>query len=268
MWKLRRGTLKLPPGGVVMGILNVTPDSFSDGGQHCDPQAALAHARQMLAQGAAIIDVGGESTRPGAEAVDVAEELRRTRPVVQLLHEQLPDAVISIDTRHVKVAQAALEAGADIVNDICGLGDPAMRELCARSGCGVVLMHMQGEPSTMQSNPTYVDVVAEVRDFLRHRVELACRAGVNLRCICLDPGIGFGKTTQHNMQLIDHLETLRYRDLPILMGLSRKRFLSALLPGDAQATVKMSLRAAERGAQVHRVHEVAPLCVALHRAFK
>lgn len=267
-WKLRRGTMNLPPGGVIMGILNVTPDSFSDGGQHNEPQAALEHARQMLAQGAAIIDVGGESTRPGAATVDVQEELRRILPVVRLLREQLPAAVISIDTRHAPVAQAALDEGADIVNDICGLEDPAMRELCARSGCGVVIMHMQGEPATMQSHPTYTDVVTEVRDFLRQRVECACRAGVDPHCICLDPGIGFGKTTEHNLQLIDGLETLRYRDLPILIGLSRKRFLAQTLPGDAQATVKMSLRAAEHGAQIHRVHEVAPLRAALLSTFQ
>ena len=143
-----------------------------------------------------------------------------------------------------------------------------MRELCARSGCGVVIMHMQGEPATMQSHPTYTDVVTEVRDFLRQRVECACRAGVDPHCICLDPGIGFGKTTQHNLQLIDGLETLRYRDLPILIGLSRKRFLAQTLPGDAQATVKMSLRAAEHGAQIHRVHEVAPLRAALLSTFQ
>lgn len=262
---MRRGELELPPCGVVMGILNVTPDSSSDGGQYLEPRAALTRARQMLAQGAAILDVGGESTRPGAEEVSVDEELRRTQPVVRLLRDQLPNAVISIDTRHVEVARAALDAGVDIVNDIGGLGDPAMRELCASAGCGVVLMHMQGTPTTMQLNPTYGDVVTEVRDFLRQRVELASGAGVDPRCICLDPGIGFGKTTQHNLLLIDALETLRYRNLPILIGLSRKRFLKEVMPGDAQATVKMSLRAAAHGAQVHRVHEVGLLYAALSR---
>ena len=140
-----------------------------------------------------------------------------------------------------------------------------MCELCASAGCGVVLMHMQGTPTTMQIKPTYVDVVAEVRDFLRQRVELSSDAGIDPRCICLDPGIGFGKTTQHNLQLIDELESLRYRNLPILIGLSRKRFLKEVMPGDEQATVKMSLRAAEHGAQVHRVHEVGALRAALNR---
>lgn len=265
IWKMRRGELELPSRGIIMGILNVTPDSFSDGGQYIEPRAALERARQMLAQGATILDVGGESTRPGAEEVSVAEELRRTQPVVRLLREQLPSSIISIDTRHAEVAQAALDAGADIVNDICGLGDPLMRELCASAGCGVVLMHMQGTPTTMQIKPTYADVVAEVRDFLRQRVELSSDAGIDPRCICLDPGIGFGKTTQHNLQLIDELESLRYRNLPILIGLSRKRFLKEVMPGDEQATVKMSLRAAEHGAQVHRVHEVGALRAALNR---
>lgn len=250
-----------------MGILNVTPDSFSDGGQHNEPQAALEHAEQMLSQGAAIIDVGGESARPGAVEVDAAEELRRTEPTLRLLREHLPDAVISIDTRHVEVARAALEIGADVVNDICGLGDPAMRELCARSGCGVVIMHMQGAPSTMQHNPSYSDVLTDVRNFLRRRVDLACDSGIEVNRICLDPGIGFGKSVEHNLQLIEGLEFVRYRNLPILMGLSRKGFLRAVLPDDSAATVTMSLRAAAHGAQIHRVHDVAPLHFALRSAY-
>ncbi len=266
-WKLRHTALALPPGGVIMGILNVTPDSFSDGGSHTTPPQALAHAELMLEQGATIIDVGGESTRPGAQEVSVQEELRRVLPVLRLLRSELPDAILSVDTRHAAVARTALEAGVDIVNDICGLSDPAMREVCAEYACGVVIMHMQGEPATMQLNPSYRDVISEVRDFLDRQVQLACAAGINMDCICLDPGIGFGKTSQQNLQLIDGMELLRVHDLPILIGLSRKRFLKDVLPGDEQATVKMSLRAAEHGAQVHRVHEVAPLFAALKKSF-
>ncbi len=250
-----------------MGILNVTPDSFSDGGTHASPQQALAHAELLLAQGAAIIDVGGESTRPGAHEVSVQEELRRVLPVLHLLRCELPDTPLSIDTRHPPVAHAALDAGVDIVNDICGLRDASMRKLCAEYACGVVIMHMQGEPSTMQQNPVYRDVLSDVRDFLIRQVQLACVAGVDINRICLDPGIGFGKTTQQNLHLIDGLESLRFRDLPILIGLSRKRFLKDVLPGDSQATVQMSLRAATHGAQVHRVHDVAPLLSALRQSF-
>lgn len=251
-----------------MGILNVTPDSFSDGGHYTDPLTALSHAQLMLAQGAAIIDVGGESTRPGAVPVSPHEELRRTLPVIRLLRERLPSAIISIDTRHAVVAQAALQAGADIVNDVNALGDPDMRSVCAEYACGVVLMHMKGTPATMQDNPCYSNVLHEVRDFLRQRIDLVSSAGIDPHCICLDPGIGFGKSTEHNLQLIDGLESLRLRDLPILMGLSRKRFLSAVLPDDPHATVTMSLRAAAHGAQIHRVHEVAPLRAALQRVYR
>ncbi len=264
VWNLRSSSLPLPPGGIIMGILNVTPDSFSDGGAHSSPQQALAHAESLLAQGAAIIDIGGESTRPGALEVSVREELRRVLPALRLIRRELPDVPISIDTRHPPVAQAALDAGADIVNDICGLRSASMRKLCAEYACGVVIMHMQGEPSTMQQNPVYRNVLSDVRDFLVRQVQLACAAGVDISRICLDPGIGFGKTTQQNLQLIDGLESLRFRNLPILIGLSRKRFLNDVLPGDDQVTVRMSLRAAEHGAQVHRVHDVAPLLAALN----
>ncbi len=269
IWQLRNERWQLPEGGGIMGIVNVTPDSFSDGGQHATTQSALAHSRRLIAEGADILDIGGESTRPGAAPVDEAEEARRVLPVIAALRGEFPRLRLSIDTRHAAVAHAALEAGADIVNDITGLAAPAMRATCAAFGCGVILMHMQGEPAHMQDAPQYHDVVAELRAFFEQRVAAAVAAGIALECLCLDPGIGFGKTTEHNMELIRHLEALRVHKLPLMMALSRKRFLGELL-GDATAakssplpTVVMSLMAAERGAELHRVHDVAPLRTAL-----
>lgn len=268
-WHLRNEIWQLPPAGGIMGILNVTPDSFSDGGQHATTDTALRHAAHMLAEGAHIIDVGGESTRPGATPVPVSEEMRRVQPVIEALRAQYPAVRISIDTRHAEVAAAALQAGADIVNDIGGLAEHSMRELCAAHPCGIILMHMQGTPATMQQAPQYNDVVAEVRDFFTHRVKLAEQAGIDRRRICLDPGIGFGKTTEHNLALIAHLAELRVDDLPLMMALSRKRFISSILGSNAPAktdplpTVALSLLAAERGADLHRVHDIAPLHQAL-----
>ncbi len=251
-----------------MGILNVTPDSFSDGGKFTGTEAALQHAMTMLDEGADIIDVGGESTRPGSAEVSTDEELRRVIPVITALRAERPAARISIDTRHPEVAAAALNAGADIVNDITGLTSPAMRALCAESPCGIILMHMQGTPATMQQNPQYDDVVAEVRNFFTQRVQQAAAEGISPERICLDPGIGFGKTTEHNLALIRHLAELRVQELPLMMALSRKRFIGEIL-GDSQLakkealpTVVMSLLAAENGADVHRVHDVS----ALHQA--
>lgn len=264
-WQLARECWQLPPGGAVMGILNVTPDSFSDGGQHADTRSALEHARRMLGEGADIIDIGGESTRPGSQEVTPDEEARRVLPVIEALRAEFPSARLSIDTRHAGVARAALLAGADVVNDITGLASPEMRRVCAELPCGVVLMHMQGEPGTMQQNPQYVDVVAEVRAFFEERVAAAAAAGISPQRICLDPGIGFGKTVEHNVCLIRHLESLRVNDLPLLMALSRKRFMGELLGAaglpkvSALPTVTMSLLAADRGADLHRVHDVAAL---------
>lgn len=253
-----------------MGILNVTPDSFSDGGRYSDAAAAVAHAERLIRAGAHVVDIGGESTRPGAQETPVAEELRRTIPVITALRAAQPQCVISIDTRHAAVAQAALEAGADIVNDITALADPAMREVCAARPCGIILMHMQGSPATMQQRPHYRDVVSEVRSFFEQRVRLAEQAGIATQRLCLDPGVGFGKSLQHNLELIAHLNELRVRDLPLMIALSRKRFLGEVL-GDAALpkssplpTVVMSLLAADRGADLHRVHDVEPLRQALH----
>lgn len=268
-WQLARERWVLPAGGAVMGILNVTPDSFSDGGLHAGVDAALAHARLLVEQGADIIDVGGESTRPGAAEVAPEEEMRRTRPVIEALRAEFPALRISIDTRHAEVARTALQAGADVVNDITGLASLEMRRLCAEMPCGVVLMHMQGRPETMQLAPQYEDVVAEVRTFFEERLRLAQQAGIAAERICLDPGIGFGKTLEHNLTLIRRLESLRVAGRPLLMALSRKRFMGELL-GDIQLvresplpTVVMSLLAADRGADMHRVHDVAPLRQAL-----
>lgn len=270
IWQLRSSAWQIPASGAIMGILNVTPDSFSDGGEHATYETALAHAEQLLADGAHILDIGGESTRPGSAEVSEAEEAARVIPVLRELRRRHPDALLSVDTRHVSVAAAALEAGADIINDITGLASPAMRALCAAQPCGIILMHMQGEPRTMQLAPHYEDVVAEVRAFFEERVAAAEAAGIAPARICLDPGIGFGKTTEHNLALIQHLEETRVRDLPMLMALSRKRFMGAVLSGgtpapvrEALPTVVMSLLSADRGADLHRVHDVRELRDAL-----
>ena len=269
-WTLRHGVWQLPAGGAIMGILNITPDSFSDGGEHGDTASALAHADKLLADGAHIIDLGGESTRPGSAEVSIDEEARRVLPVLRELRRRHPQALLSVDTRHAAVAEQALEAGADIINDITGLADPAMRALCAAAPCGIVLMHMQGQPRTMQLAPHYDDVVREVRAFFEQRLALAEAAGIARERICLDPGIGFGKNVEHNLALIAHLEELRVENLPLLMALSRKRFMGAVLSGGAPApvrealpTVVMSLLAADRGADLHRVHDVRELRDAL-----
>lgn len=269
LWHLRNEIWQLPPQGGIMGILNVTPDSFSDGGQHATTAAALEHAERMLHEGAHIIDIGGESTRPGSTPVPEDEEMRRVLPVITALRERHPAARISIDTRHATVAAAALRVGADIVNDISGLADPRMRALCAEQPCGIILMHMQGTPATMQQAPHYQDVVAEVRDFFAERVAQAERDGIAPQRICLDPGIGFGKTTEHNLALIRNLSELRVRDLPLMMALSRKRFIGEILHNPELAktsplpTVALSLLSADHGADLHRVHDISPLHHAL-----
>ncbi len=268
IWQMGGKPWELPQRGALMGILNVTPDSFSDGGAHAAPAAALAHAVALAEQGADVIDVGGESTRPGAQEVPPAEEAARVLPVLRAIRRELPHIRLSIDTRHAEVARAALDAGADIVNDITGLRAPGMLELCAQAGCGIVLMHMQGNPATMQDNPQYADVVAQVRAFFEERVQAAEQAGIDPQRICLDPGFGFGKTTAHNMALLEHLEDLRVRNLPLMSALSRKRFLKEYFgnPADPQSTVAASLIAAAHGADLHRVHDVQALWQAMHRA--
>ncbi|MCD7798125.1 MAG: dihydropteroate synthase [Akkermansiaceae bacterium] len=267
IWRLRREVWRLPEEGAVMGILNVTPDSFSDGGAYPTAAAAAARAEAMLAEGADVIDIGGESTRPGAREVSPEEEMRRVLPVIRALRKA-GGMRLSIDTRHPEVARAALEAGADIVNDVAGLRAPGMAELCAEYGCGVIVMHMKGEPETMQRAPAYADVAGEVRSFFEERLAALTACGINPDCICWDPGPGFGKTAAHNLRLLAELDALRVADRPIMSAISRKRFLGTLLNSpekgrSALATVTLSLFAAARGADIHRVHEPGPLREAL-----
>jgi dihydropteroate synthase len=242
-----------------MGVVNVTPDSFSDGGLHLDPVAAIAAARRMVDEGAAIVDVGGESTRPGSTGVSAAEELRRVLPVL----EELRSVPVSIDTTKAEVARQALALGAELVNDVTALrGDPGMAELVAESGAYVCLMHMKGEPRTMQANPTYGDVAAEVASFLEERLGFAVAAGIEEERICLDPGIGFGKTVQQNFELIRRLEVLTALGRPVVVGFSRKSSLGRILgdPGATTGPLSASLSAAvtayERGATIVRAHDV------------
>jgi len=268
IWQTRRGTLDLTRRARVMGILNVTPDSFSDGGCHAGLAGALDHARRMIAAGAEIIDIGGESTRPGALPVAADDETARTVPVVAALRAEW-DGLISIDTMKSAVAAAAIEAGADIVNDVSGLrADPEMDRVCAASGCGVVVMHMKGEPRTMQQAPHYRDVVAEVREFFHERLEALTRAGIAAASICFDPGIGFGKNLEHNLALLRSLESLCPPQHPLLLGVSRKSFIGHLLENDDfplrdWPTVAITARAREKGVMLHRVHDVRPNLEAL-----
>ena len=250
----------------LMGVVNVTPDSFSDGGLYLDPEAAIGHGRELAAAGAEILDVGGESTRPGAEAVSEDEELRRVIPVIRGL--VATQAEISVDTSKAAVASAALDAGAGIVNDVTALrGDAGMASLCAERGATVVLMHMRGEPRTMQDDPRYGDVVAEVKAFLAERVEAAVAAGIAEERIWLDPGIGFGKTAAHNMELLRRLGELRELGRPLVIGTSRKSFIGKVdgsAAGDRLGgTIASSVLAAAERAEVLRVHDVAEMRQAL-----
>jgi dihydropteroate synthase len=263
IWQTKRVRLDLTRHAKVMGILNVTPDSFSDGGAHWGLAAALDHARSMIAEGAEIIDVGGESTRPGALPVAVDEEISRTVPVIAALRGEWT-GLISIDTTKAAVAAAALAAGADIVNDVSGLcADAAMPELCAASGCGVVVMHRQGEPLTMQNAPFYADVLVTVREFFEQRFTVLMAAGIAAEALCFDPGIGFGKTLEHNLALLRGLEGLAPHGRPLLLGVSRKSFLASLLNDKSLAaepwpTLALTALAREKGVMVHRVHAVRP----------
>ena len=245
---------------VVMGVLNVTPDSFSDGGRYLDPDAALAQAERMAAEGAAIIDVGGESTRPGAAAVTGEEELRRVLPVIERLAARLP-VLLSVDTSNPEVMRRASAAGAHLVNDVRALRSPGALETVAASDLGVCLMHMQGEPATMQIDPRYDDVVAEVRTFLGERVQSCIAAGIARERLCIDPGFGFGKLQAHNLQLLRGLSQFRRFGLPLAVGLSRKSMVAAL-GGRAAERLAGSLALATiailHGAQIVRAHDVAP----------
>ncbi|NNJ27647.1 dihydropteroate synthase [Alienimonas chondri] len=244
----------------LMGIVNVTPDSFSDGGRFSGIDAAVAHALELAEAGAAMLDVGGESTRPGAEPVSAQEELRRVVPVIEALASQT-SVPISIDTTKAVVAAAALDAGANVVNDVSGLTlDPAMTPLCAERGCGVVVMHMVGTPQTMQNEPRYDDVLAEVAAHLRDRLGALEAAGVKREAILTDPGIGFGKTAAHNLALLRGVPALRALGRPVLIGHSRKRFLKSLLGREVEertaGTIGVSVALASLGADWLRVHDV------------
>ncbi len=261
----RRLELSAP---VVMGVLNVTPDSFSDGGRHADPSAALRRAEQMLEQGAAIIDIGGESTRPGAAPVPLDEELSRVLPVVTRLSRW--PVVVSVDTSKPEVMRAALEAGAGLVNDVRALREPGALQVVAATGAGVCLMHMQGEPRTMQSSPAYGDVVGEVAEFLGARVMACEAAGIARARIAIDPGFGFGKTVAHNLRLLRHLRELAPAGCAVLAGLSRKSLLGALTGRPVEARLAGGIAAAVmavvHGAHIIRSHDVAETVDALRVA--
>jgi dihydropteroate synthase len=266
-----------PPGGFrLMGVLNVTPDSFSDGGRYLRPDSALEHGARLLADGADIVDVGGESTRPGAEPVSAAQELARVRPVIEGLSSAHPGTPISIDTSKASVAAAALDAGASMVNDVSAFrADPQMAALVADRGAECVLMHMRGEPRTMQKDPRYADVVDDVKAFLGERLAFALAEGVREERVLLDPGIGFGKTLEHNLELLRRLDELLGLGRPIVIGTSRKSFLGRIAvgargleepPGTEErlpGTLASNVLAFERGASVFRVHDVAPVREAL-----
>ena len=266
-WRLRTRTLELACRPLLMGIVNVTPDSFSDGGKFVKPQTAVEHALQLVADGADVLDVGGESTRPYADAIAVEEELQRVIPVIESLAKQTATP-ISIDTSKADVAKAAVAAGAEIINDVTGLtGDPAMLEVALTTGAGICAMHMQGTPQTMQDDPQYDNVVEEIFGYLESRRDALLAAGILAERICLDPGLGFGKTHQHNFALMAHCDRFHELGCPLLVGHSRKGFLAKLL-ADKQAdrtaaTVGASLGLAAQGVQVLRVHDVRPVREAL-----
>jgi dihydropteroate synthase len=274
LWKIGDKSVDLSRRGMIMGVLNVTPDSFSDGGEFLGTDAAVARGIQMAEEGADIIDIGGESTRPGAEPVSAKEELNRVLPVIEELRAKIdPPSVaaatsgaagifISIDTSKSEVASAALDAGASIVNDVtAGRGDERMLPLAASRNVAIVLMHMQGEPRTMQKNPHYKDVVAEVADFFRQQYARALECGIDPMAIAFDPGIGFGKTLEHNVTLLKNLERLHVHDRPLVVGVSRKSFLGKLIGASEMSdrlapTIALTAILRARGADVLRVHDV------------
>jgi len=250
---------------LIMGILNVTPDSFSDGGQFDQTQPAVKHALDMMYEGADIIDVGGESTRPGSERIDADQQISRVCEIIKSIREiALEEVEISIDTTLSEVAEAAIDAGASIINDVsAGTDDPHILELAADKDVPIILMHMQGNPQTMQSNPVYDDVVEDIRTYLLERVEVAIAAGVKQENIAIDPGIGFGKTQEHNIQLMTSLDRFVDTGLPVLLGASRKRFIGSICEGTEPhelvgATCATTVAGVNAGVQMFRVHDVRP----------
>jgi len=272
IWDTRRRTLDLSGASVVMGILNATPDSFSDGGKFSSHESALSRALEMVRQGAAIIDIGGESTRPGAEAINTEEEIKRTIPLIESLRAA-SDVLISIDTSKPKVAEAAIEAGADIVNDVTGLRDRDMIRLCIDATVGVCVMHMQGQPRTMQVDPNYAQyggVVKAVASFFEERLETLVSSGMSPGAICFDPGIGFGKSFEHNIDLLKSIGQLQ-GEQPLLLGVSRKSFIGQLTGEQEpcrrdEATALITALAHSKGVRLHRVHDVSAALKALRVA--
>jgi len=268
LWKVAGQTIDFSSQAMIMGVLNVTPDSFSDGGEFFSTEKAVEQGKRMAAEGAQIIDIGGESTRPGAEAVSVDEELGRVIPVVEQLRGNV-SAFISVDTSKTAVARAALDAGAVIINDItAGRADPEMFALAAERKAALILMHMLGTPRTMQAAPHYDDVVGEVANFFRQQYEHALECGVDSMAIAFDPGIGFGKTVEHNLALLGHLQCLRIQDRPLVVGVSRKSSLGKMIGSNAMEdrlapTIAFTALLRERGANVLRVHDVKENVAAL-----
>jgi dihydropteroate synthase len=259
-WQLRDRTLHLGLRPLVMGIVNVTPDSFSDGGRWADAPAAVAHALQLAEAGADLLDIGGESTRPGAEPVPLDEELRRVVPVVEEV-ARITTVPISVDTMKPAVARACLAAGAAVVNDVAGFRDPDMIAAAREFGAGVVVMHMRGEPATMQLGPTYGDVVAEVADYLQERLRVLRECGIPPVAVCLDPGVGFGKTLAHNLDLLANLDRVAALGRPVCLGVSRTGFIGSVCgrepaARDAGSLAVACFAAARRSADVWRVHDV------------
>jgi dihydropteroate synthase len=261
IFRARQFEFRFPRPALIMGVVNVTPDSFSDGGEFFDADRAVAHALQLVEQGAELLDIGGESTRPGATPVSEAEELRRVLPVVELLARRTP-VPLSIDTMKPAVARAALAAGASIVNDVAAnRDDDAMGRVVAETGAGYIAMHMQGQPRTMQTNPVYVDVVRAVEDFFRERLQRLNACGVGADQVVFDVGIGFGKTLEHNLQLLAALRGFTKLERPLLLGVSRKSFIGQLIPAAAAERLPGSLACAclavAMGVQIIRTHDVA-----------
>ena len=264
IWQTKSRIFDLTHRALIMGVLNVTADSFSDGGQFADVESAVAHAHRLAAEGADIIDIGGESTRPGAQPVSEAEELRRVLPVI----ERLTDFCLSIDTMKPAVAQAALAVGAEIVNDVTGLRDPVMREVVRASGAGAIAMHMQGTPRDMQHAPHYEDVTTEIREFFRQTFTACLACGIDPMRLAFDPGIGFGKTLAHNLALVRNLDSMRVGGRPLVLGVSRKSFIGRVLGSDAVEdrawpTVALTSYGRAHGANVFRVHDARPNAEAL-----
>jgi dihydropteroate synthase len=260
VWRCGRHVVPLGRRTLVMGIVNVTPDSFSDGGSYANVDDAVKHATQMVADGADLLDVGGESTRPGSEVVSPDEEMHRVVPVIRRITDEHPDIPVSVDTRKPDVARAALEAGATIVNDVSAGGDRAMFGVVAETGAGMILMHMKGEPKTMQDDPTYYDVVAEVRGFLGDRIEAALAMGIGLEQLCIDPGLGFGKTLEHNLAILHEIRAFHHLRVPVLVGPSRKGFIGTLTGAEVddrmEGTAGVVAWCAAEGVDIVRVHDV------------